>query len=99
MKYLIDTHVLIWFMEGNSAFSSIAKSLMIDKKMKFLSVSHRSGKFRLKTQSANYRLTDLNNEIADVLFDNLIEILPVDFAHTIENNKLPFHHRVRLIEL
>ncbi len=59
MKYLIDTHVLIWFMEGNSAFSPIAKSLMIDKIMKFLSASHHFGKFQSKTHSANFRLTDL----------------------------------------
>ena len=32
-------------------------------------------------------------DLVDVLNENLIEILPVSFAHTVENNKLPFHHR------
>ncbi len=31
--------------------------------------------------------------MSDYLKDNLIEILPINFAHTVENNKLPFHHR------
>jgi len=27
------------------------------------------------------------------LKDNSIEILPINFTHTVENNRLPFHHR------
>lgn len=32
-------------------------------------------------------------ETINVLNENLIEILPILFAHTVENNQLPFHHR------
>jgi PIN domain nuclease of toxin-antitoxin system len=31
--------------------------------------------------------------VIDDLNDNLIEILPLTFAHTVENNRLLFHHR------
>ena len=93
MKYLIDTHVLIWFMEGLANFSPIAKNIILNKNNEIfisiaslweISIKNSIGKLPLKK---NY------DEITDVLYDNLIEILPITFAYTVENNKLPFHHR------
>lgn len=93
MKYLIDTHVLIWFMEGSQSFSPIAKTIMLNKNNQIfisiaslweISIKHSTGKLPL---NRNYE------EISDVLYDNLIEILSIDFAHTTENSRLPFHHR------
>ena len=31
--------------------------------------------------------------MTNYLQDNSIEILPLEFAHTVENNRLPFFHR------
>ena len=93
MKYLIDTHVLIWFMEGNSLFSPIAKSIMIDKNNEiFISIASL-WEISIKTSIGKLPMNRRYDEISDVLYDNLIEILRIDFSHTVENNKLPFHHR------
>jgi PIN domain nuclease of toxin-antitoxin system len=93
MKYLIDTHVFIWFMDGNSSFSPIAKSIMFDKNNEiFISIASL-WEISIKTSIGKLPLGRNYHEISDILYDNLIEILPRTFAHTLENNQLLFHHR------
>jgi PIN domain nuclease of toxin-antitoxin system len=93
MKYLIDTHVFIWFMDGNSSFSPIAKSIMLDKNNEIVISIASLWEISIKTSIGKLPISRKYNEISDVLYDNLIEILPLTFAHTVENNRLPFHHR------
>lgn len=93
MKYLIDTHVFIWFMEGNSSFSPIAKSIMLDKSNDILISIASLWEISIKNSIGKLPLSTKYSEISNVLYDNLIEILPIKFAHTVENNKLQFHHR------
>ena len=93
MKYLIDTHVFIWFMEGTLSFSSIAKNIMLNKNNEiFISIASL-WEISIKTSIGKLPISKKYDEISNVLYDNLIEILPIDFAHTVENNRLPFHHR------
>lgn len=58
MKYLIDTHVFIWFIEAAQNFSPVAKSLMLDKNNEIfisiaslweISIKNSIGKLPLKT--------------------------------------------------
>ena len=66
---------------------------MIDKNNKiFISIASL-WEISIKTSIGKLPMNRKYDEISDVLYDNLIEILPIDFSHTIENNKLPFHHR------
>lgn len=93
MKFLIDTHVFIWFMEGNPSFSPIAKSLMLDKTNEiFISIASL-WEISIKNSIGKLPISKNYDELSVVLYDNLIEILPITFAHTVENNQLPFHHR------
>lgn len=93
MKYLIDTHVFIWFMEGDPSFSSIAKSIMLDKSNEiFISIASL-WEISIKSSIGKLPISKKYEEVSDVLYDNLIEILPITFAHTVENNQLPFYHR------
>lgn len=93
MKYLIDTHVFIWFMEGNPSFSPNAKNIMLDKDNEiFISIASL-WEISIKNSIGKLPLSKKFDEISDVLYDNLIEILPIEFSHTVENNRLPFHHR------
>ncbi len=31
MKYLIDTHTLLWFINGDNSLSSLAKNILLNK--------------------------------------------------------------------
>lgn len=93
MKYLIDTHVFIWFMEGNPSFSPIAKSIILNKNNEiFISIASL-WEISIKNSIGKLLISKKFNELSNVLYNNLIEILPITFSHTVENNQLPFHHR------
>ncbi len=93
MKYLIDTHIFIWFVENSPNLPLKIKDLIEDETSEIcisvvslweISIKMSIGKLYINTKYA---------DVIDVLNDNLIEILPLTFAHTVENNRLPFHHR------
>lgn len=93
MKYLIDTHMFIWFVENSPKLSSSIKNLIEDENSEiFISIASL-WEVSIKTSINKLQLNRKYEEISDVLSDNLIEILPIYFSHTVENNHLPFHHR------
>ena len=47
-KYLLDTHVLIWFLEGDFQLSSSAKSIILDTDNQLFTVLLHFGKWQLK---------------------------------------------------
>ncbi len=93
MKYLIDTHIFIWFVENLPNLSQSIKNLIEDENNEiFISIASL-WEISIKTSINKLQLNRKYEEILDVLRDNSIEILPINFSHTVENNKLPFHHR------
>lgn len=93
MKYLIDTHIFIWFVENLSNLRQTARNLIEDNNSEiFISIASL-WEISIKTSIGKLQINRRFEDIIDVLNDNSIEILPIDFAHTVENNKLPFHHR------
>lgn len=93
MKYLIDTHIFLWFVENSVKLRQTTKRIIEDKNSEiFISIASL-WEISIKTSSGKLQIKGTFESIKDDLQDNLIEILPIDFAHTVENNKLPFHHR------
>ncbi len=93
MKYLIDTHVFIWFVENSASLLQSVKDLIEDENSDiFISIASL-WEISIKTSIGKLPMSRKFEDLVDVLNENLIEILPISFAHTVENNKLPFHHR------
>ena len=93
MQYLIDTHVFIWFIENSPKLPQSIKDLIEDERSDiFISIAS-IWEISIKTSIEKLPLNRRFEELIDVLNDNLIEILPIKFAHTVENNQLLFHHR------
>jgi len=44
MRYLLDTHVMLWFLEDSNELSKKSRKLLIDSKMHFFGVQQVSGK-------------------------------------------------------
>lgn len=93
MKYLIDTHIFLWFVENSAKLSRKAKSIIEDKNNEIFISIDSLWEISIKTSSGKLQIKGTFDSIKDDLRDNLIEILPINFAHTVENNKLLFHHR------
>ncbi len=93
MQYLIDPHVFLWFVGNAKELSKTAKNLIEDEKNEiFISIASL---WEISIKTALGKLTIKGNyeSVIDDVTDNSIQILPVNFAHTVEQNRLPFHHR------
>ena len=92
-NYLLDTHALLWFLEGNSKLSTRANNLILTQPQNcFFSVASL-WEITIKV-SLNKLYLDYNlSELEELLYKNGIEILPIRFVHLKELIQLPFHHK------
>lgn len=81
-------------MRGSPELSELARTIIEDKSNPIfisiaslweISIKNALGKLRIA--SGDYET------VLDDVVENEMEILPVNFAHTVVQNKLPFHHK------
>ena len=93
MEYLIDTHTLLWFLEDSNELSGTAKKVVEDERNRiFISIASL-WEISIKTALGRLSIDGSYESILNDLIENSIEILPINFAHTVQQNSLPFHHR------
>ncbi len=93
MQYLIDTHVFLWFVSQAKELSLTAKTLIEDGRNEiFISIASL-WEISIKTALGKLTINGKYETVIDDVNDNSIQILPINFAHTVEHNRLPFHHR------
>jgi len=93
MRLLIDTHILLWFLEGNQLLATSRHQIIADPENDiFVSIGslwEMAIKISLNKLTLSYPLA----EIVDHITSENINILPILPAHAIEISVLPFHHR------
>lgn len=93
MKYLIDTQIFLWFISGSSELSGTAKEVLENRENEiFISIASL-WEISIKTALGKLAINGLYETVIDDVIENEIEILPINFIHTVEQNKLPFHHK------
>lgn len=93
MKYLIDTHTFLWFIEGSTQLSEFPKSLVENENNEIYVSIISLWEISIKT---SLNKLSVKGEYESIVFDiekNDIDILPMTFAHTIQQNKLPHIHK------
>lgn len=94
MKYLIDTNILIWFLNGNEQlndeYKSIIKNLENDIYISMASVWEIAIKDSLKKIDLKY---DFDKIFSDIIDDNSISVMNLNIEHIKVLRTLPFHHR------
>ena len=93
MKYLIDTHTFLWFNEGSNDLSNTAKQLIADKNNEIYISIASLWEISIKTALNKLTINGSYELIIEDVTENDMEILPINFAHTVIQNQLPFHHR------
>ena len=93
MQFLIDTHILIWFLEGNKLLAKPRRQIIANPQNDvFVSIASL---WEMAIKISLGKLT-LAEPLADVLkqitVEN-IEILSIIPEHTLQVSALPFHHR------
>ena len=93
MRLLIDTHILIWFLEGNNLLSGSRRQIIANSQNNvFVSIASL---WKMAIKISVGKLT-LAKPLADVIKQIAIEdfeILPILPEHALQVSTLPFHHR------
>jgi len=93
MNQLLDTHALIWFLNGDAELSAKAKNAIENSSaVNFISIVSL-WEIAIKISLGKLELKTPFIQIAEKIEDNGIQILPVTFEDTFILSTLPFHHR------
>ncbi len=94
MRLLLDTHVLIWLVEGSEKLSQVAKQAIEDENNDiYLSIASL-WEITIKISLGKLQLgLSLDRVIETYILPNGIEILPIQLNHLLILRDLPFHHR------
>lgn len=90
MKFLLDTHVLLWWLENNPALPATARNLIADPNNTIFISAVTMWEIGLK-QSIGKLTLPANFE--ERLAKEGFEALPLSAAHTRLIASLPWHHR------
>ena len=93
MRYLLDTHAILWFLAKDNSLSSNAKEIIEQNKSVYVSIASLweiSIKFSIK--KLDILLPDMSIFI-DQYIKNSFTILPITPQHIEEVSTLPFIHR------
>ena len=94
MKFLLDTHALLWFLRGDDRLSPRAREaiesmdntrVLSDASIWEISIKQSLGKLKL-AEPFESRLTQ-------ALHRNVIDSLPIERSHLLGVSRLPFYHR------
>ncbi|MFN4253915.1 MAG: type II toxin-antitoxin system VapC family toxin [Saprospiraceae bacterium] len=93
MKLLLDTHALIWFLNGDTQLSSTAQSAIESpENQSFVSIA-AVWEIAVKNSLGKLALNRPFAELRHQIQMNGFEIMPIRFEHAQRVNQMPFHHR------
>ncbi len=94
MNLLLDTHTLIWFLNGNETDLSVkAKRLIADSaNVSYVSIAS-IWEMAIKIRLGSLSFEPGYDNLLTLLAQNGFELLPITFQHTRHLLTLPMHHR------
>ncbi len=93
MRVLLDTHVLVWYLEGNTNLSRSQRELIVKPETEvFVSVASL-WEIAIKTSIGKLKLTRSLTDVLQQLSSQSIELLHIAPGHVLQVASLPFHHR------
>lgn len=93
MAYLLDTHAFLWFVSNAKELSKSAKDLIENEQNDIIISIASLWEISIKTALGKLKINGSYDSLIDDVTGNSIDLLPINFAHTVEQNRLPFHHR------
>lgn len=94
MPYLLDTHVLIWYAEGNEKLSETARQIVDnfeeDRLISIASIWEMSIKSSLKKIQFSPSFSEFIKKEFELIDYQLLQL---GLEHTFQLEQLPFHHR------
>ncbi|MEL6797432.1 MAG: type II toxin-antitoxin system VapC family toxin [Planctomycetota bacterium] len=87
--YLLDTHVLLWWLSDPAKLDEHARSVIADGSSRVLFSA--AGAWEMAIKKALGRL-DFPSNLSEVLQRDRIEVLPISLEHALGVGELPMHH-------
>ena len=94
MRYLLDTHTLLWFLQdARDLPSSVAARIEAEAAESYVSIAS-IWEMAIKLSLGKLRVPySLSEDLPQLLQQNAFRILPLAFSHLQVLSELPFHHR------
>ena len=93
MNLLLDTHALIWFLEGDSQLSQTAKSEISNPDNTSFISQATLWEMAIKLSLGKLEMNNSYQDLPKLMWENSIEILTIEFEHFEHIINLPFHHK------
>ena len=93
MNILLDTHALIWFLEGDSQLSNPAKTAIANPENTCFLSQASMWEIAIKISIGKLEMKNSYQNLPKLLWQNGIEILPFEFEHFEYILTLPFYHK------
>jgi len=93
MKYLLDTHIVLWLAENSTSLSASVKDLLLDEASdKYVSIAS-CWEVSIKLSLGKLTLEGGTNEFFRIIQENGFRLLQIEADHLMVLELLPFHHR------
>lgn len=93
MRLLLDTHILLWYLEGHPNLLQAQRQQIEDRRNQVAVSAVSLWEMTLKISIGKLDLMDDLATIEGILRQQGIRILPIQTAHLQRLLELPFHHR------
>ena len=93
MNLLLDTHTLIWLLEGDEKLSLNALTAIQNPTNTCYVSSASLWEISIKISISKLEMAIPFHELSRLIWENGIEILPTEFEHFLKVSTLPFHHK------
>lgn len=93
MKYLLDSHTLIWFLNGDSKLSLKSKTLIENTDNQIFVSICSIWEIGIKIGLQKLEFDGEFSEFLSLISLNSFTLLPLDLSHILEYSKLEFIHR------
>lgn len=93
MRTIIDTHILIWFLEGNPTLSKSRRQLIAAAQNEIFVSIASLWEIAIKISIGKLAMAKPISDVIKQITTQNIEILPISTDHILKVSSLPFHHR------
>ncbi|MBU4444954.1 type II toxin-antitoxin system VapC family toxin [bacterium] len=94
MKYLSDTHALLWIVDRNSQLSNTAREIYLDEDNEILISSASIWEMAIKISLKRLIIPgNLQEFVKEHVIGNNIQILNISLSHIYRLETLQYHHR------
>jgi PIN domain nuclease of toxin-antitoxin system len=93
MNYLLDTHTLIWFLNGEDNLSDKSKEVIENpENSNFISIAS-IWELAIKISLDKFKFEKGFKKFLELIDENGFEIIPISFEHAVRLSRLEFIHR------